>query len=512
MRQNTPFRLAACLALGLIPLLAGCGSDAAKDASQKAQAAVEQAGETAREQLEAAGASAKAATEAAKESLASAKDDVEAALGTAAESVQRFMAGSKDELVDQVEVQLANLDVRRTELEAALANVSEAAKLQMTLVLAKLDTKRKTFETKLAGLKQAGVDKWAGLQPDIEERLGKLEADLDKADAQLAELLGEQTQTSTDWHPGPPKELFEVVKVVDGDTIHIKRGDGIDKLRLLSVDTEEKLSGAPFNESKPETLYGEETKLWAIDYFAGLAGEDGVTRVGVLFPNGEEEYDVYGRLLCHVILPDGTDYNLKLVEEGRSPYFMKYGYSRLCHGAFEAAEERARAAQLGVWNPETNKPANANDPWHKRDYDSIVPWWRARAQAIKAFREQKAQASHAVFSSEDEEGMAAGVEFCEQTGYLVSVFGAVDRTFEEADGSLTLLLRALKDQTAFRAHIPAELRPEYAALDLENRTEAGKQNYLFVVGELERGSRGFDIWATDKFGVRLGAPDPIIPE
>ena len=41
------------------------------------------------------------------------------------------------------------------------------------------------------------------------------------------------------------------------------------------------------------------------------------------------------------------------MEKGKSPYFNKYGNSRICHEAFGAAQERARSARLGIWDPRT---------------------------------------------------------------------------------------------------------------------------------------------------------------
>lgn len=520
MRPTTPARLITCALLALAPFLAACDSDSAKQAAADAKAAAAEAADAAREHAQAAGEAAKAAGAAAKESLdgagkelAAARDAAGEKLGQAVESIRRFTASSKDELVAEIEAELEALDAKTADLRAEVAEASEGARMQLSLVLSKLDTKRAAFEAKLDGLRAASADTWADLQAGVEERFAGLEDEVEHAEERVEALLDDEGESSaTTWSPGVPKELFEVVKVVDGDTIHIARNGGVDKLRLLSVDTEEKLSGRPFNPDKPETLYGEDTKLWAQELFAGLADEEGVTRVGVAFPNGEEEYDMYGRLLCHVILPDGTDFNVQLVAEGRSPYFMKYGYSRLAHSAFEAAEAEARKQELGIWNPDVNTPASASDPWHKRDYDKLVPWWRARAEAIEAFRALKASNPQAAFASEDEDGLAEGVEYAERFGYPINVFGAIDRVFEEDDGSLTLLFRALEGQTAFRAHIPAELRSSFAHFDFEDRGEPYVQNYFFVVGDLVRGPRGFDIWATDKFSIRLGAPDPVYPE
>ena len=126
----------------------------------------------------------------------------------------------------------------------------------------------------------------------------------------------------------PPSVLFEVKRVVDGDTIHVQRGEELEKLRLLSVDTEEVIRGGGFSSSsKPQTVFGTECAEWAKSFFDGLANEDGETRVGLWFPEGKEARDVYGRLLCHVVLEDGTDFNLMLLQKGKSPYFNKYGNS-----------------------------------------------------------------------------------------------------------------------------------------------------------------------------------------
>ena len=47
---------------------------------------------------------------------------------------------------------------------------------------------------------------------------------------------------------------FEVAQVVDADTIHVHRDDKVEKLRLLSVDTEERQWGRQgYSSSKPET-------------------------------------------------------------------------------------------------------------------------------------------------------------------------------------------------------------------------------------------------------------------
>ena len=308
-------------------------------------------------------------------------------------------------------------------------------------------------------------------------------------------------------HP-PVPERCEVVKVVDGDTIHVRRGGTIEKLRLLSVDTEEKISGQPnTSPTKPATVFGQETMLWAQELFAGLATDGTPARVELRFPDGEEARDVYGRLLCHVLLPDGTDFNLRLVREGWSPYFVKYGYSRICHEAFRAAEEEARAAKRGIWNPATNRARTKGAPEVRRPYDRLRPWWEARARAIEEFRARRAKDPAHLVDAEDPAGLQRALELCRaQPDEEVEVFGSIERFFEEENGDRTVLFRSSHPGDALRVHLPADARVRFAALDLDGTTAEFRQNFLYVHGVVTRGPRGFSLTSTDPAAWRYAAP------
>jgi micrococcal nuclease len=209
-----------------------------------------------------------------------------------------------------------------------------------------------------------------------------------------------------------PTERFDVARVVDGDTLHVLRDGKLEKLRLLCVDTEERLGTGGFqgSASKPQTVFGEECALWAQRLFTDLADEDGTTRVGLLFPGGHEQVDPFGRLLCHVILPDGTDFNLELVRRGKSPYFNKYGNSEVCHAEFESAQAHARAAGIGIWAAGVNEPASEGTPAARRPYELLLPWWQARADAIEAFRAAHAEAPERFVACDDLDAMAAAAK------------------------------------------------------------------------------------------------------
>ena len=308
--------------------------------------------------------------------------------------------------------------------------------------------------------------------------------------------------------------LYEVVNVVDGDTVHVLRDGVREKLRLLSVDTEEKLSGNPnLSATKPETLFGQETTEWAQRFIPEHSSVDGRTMVSLRFPGGREARDVYGRLLCHVVLADGTDFNVLLVRQGKSPYFNKYGNSTICHEAFVAAQRAARAEGLGVWDPATNTPDDPNAPAAKRPYDRLLPWWDARATAIDLARARHAR--NPVLNVEadraDDVQLAA---WASEGGATVEVFGAIDRIFVEDDGSRTLLMRTGDKARAVRATIAAEHLARFDLADLARRAEAEfVQNYLVLRGTLapnaERG--GWILALTEPEQVRVGGPEPVLP-
>ena len=185
--------------------------------------------------------------------------------------------------------------------------------------------------------------------------------------------------------------------VVDGDTVKV---EGLDaSLRLLGLDTEE-----TFKSEKDRRLY---ESLGFEGYLAKKAeGSDRppkcATPAGDLAKKFAQEFFVgditvrlerdhpkdtrgrFGRFLTYVFVKRGDDwinYNVEAVRAGMSPYFTKYGYSRRFHDEFVQAQEEARAAGRGIWDPAIE---------HYPDYDARLSWWNARAEFIQRF-EQDAQ-------------------------------------------------------------------------------------------------------------------------
>ena len=137
---------------------------------------------------------------------------------------------------------------------------------------------------------------------------------------------------------GTTIEGLKLTKVVDGDTVKVEIDGDEESLRLCCLDTEESWAGG----SKPVTNVGKLASKWAKDYFG--VDEDGFpindVFVDIEFDTNDPEpiclkkhRGNYGRLICYAH-KGGENYNLKAMEQGWSPYFVKYGRSRLYHYPF----------------------------------------------------------------------------------------------------------------------------------------------------------------------------------
>jgi endonuclease YncB( thermonuclease family) len=206
-----------------------------------------------------------------------------------------------------------------------------------------------------------------------------LEAELD-APEQLEVVLG----------------MFPLQKdgIVDGDTLKV---GGLDEsLRLLAIDTEETfksdkarrafeegweryLASEQAKTSRPvkiPTPLGEDAKAFAKQFFKGAR------RVRLERDHPKEIRGRFNRLLTYVFVEregEWLNYNVEAVRAGMSPYFTKYAYSRRFHDEFERAQEEARAAHRGIWDP---------SKMHYRDYPLRLEWWNARAETIAEFERE----------------------------------------------------------------------------------------------------------------------------
>ena len=150
-----------------------------------------------------------------------------------------------------------------------------------------------------------------------------------------------------------------VVRVVDGDTMEVRYGNGTaDTVRLLGVDTPEVHSSNTPDEFEgvPETAegeqclrrYGERASAFATER---LAGETVVLR----FDPESDRRGYYGRLLGYLVV-DGENFNYRLVADG---YARVYDSRFTERERFYDAESTAREAGTGLWACATDTDAGA---------------------------------------------------------------------------------------------------------------------------------------------------------
>ncbi len=126
----------------------------------------------------------------------------------------------------------------------------------------------------------------------------------------------------------------KVISVLDGDTVLIKRGAGVLKVRLVEIDAPEK--SQPFGASSQQSL-------------AGM-----VLAKQVQFSS--QAFDQYGRMIAHLSVA-GLDVNAEQIKRG-----MAWEYSHFhSNQALRALEAEARAAPRGLW-----AMSNPTPPWEWR--------------------------------------------------------------------------------------------------------------------------------------------------
>lgn len=134
-----------------------------------------------------------------------------------------------------------------------------------------------------------------------------------------------------------------VVRIVDGDTVVVLDADKVQhRIRLSGIDTPERKQ--PFGTRAKQHL-------------GNLIGNETV-------PVQWDKRDRWQRIIGKVLL-DGEDQNLVMVEDGFAWWFRRYQREQPPEDRdrYEAAEDRARAAGLGLWV----------------DPNPIPPWeWRKR--------------------------------------------------------------------------------------------------------------------------------------
>ena len=131
--------------------------------------------------------------------------------------------------------------------------------------------------------------------------------------------------------------FYDVLKVIDGDTIVVDIRGKKETLRLIGIDAPE-IGGSSLNKK----CFGKEAEEFAKKILSGAS-------VGLENDETQDERDKYVRLLRYVILKDGSNFNKMMIREGLAKeytYKTPYKYQK----EFKNAENEARKAKKGLWS------------------------------------------------------------------------------------------------------------------------------------------------------------------
>jgi len=162
-------------------------------------------------------------------------------------------------------------------------------------------------------------------------------------------------------------QAYEVLRVVDGDTIIVDFGGKAEKVRMIGIDT-------------PESVHPDESRNTPEGKIASDFTKSQLEGRSVQLEFDVEERDKYGRMLAYVWI-DGVMYNKTLLSEGYAkiatfPPNVKYVDD------FKALEKQARELKKGFWGEGATAPSGANSSGSASSASGSPA---APAQAVYAF-------------------------------------------------------------------------------------------------------------------------------
>lgn len=133
-------------------------------------------------------------------------------------------------------------------------------------------------------------------------------------------------------------DLFEVERVIDGDTFKLKNGETV---RLIGIDTPETV-----HLNKPVERFGKEASEYAKKLLEGEIVE---------LEYDQQRRDKYNRILAYVFLED-LFVNAELIKQGYAHAYTKYPFKQEYMDLFRQLEKEAREAEKGLWAADKTPP------------------------------------------------------------------------------------------------------------------------------------------------------------
>ena len=131
-----------------------------------------------------------------------------------------------------------------------------------------------------------------------------------------------------------------MVKVVDGDTIHVDADGRRLKIRMIGLDTPETV-----DPRKPVQCFALEASAQAKTILGGQL-------VYLESDPSQDTVDKYGRTLAYIWTESGRLVNLDMIADGYA-YEYTYDLPYRYQPEFRAAEDDAQAQERGLWSPST---------------------------------------------------------------------------------------------------------------------------------------------------------------
>lgn len=146
----------------------------------------------------------------------------------------------------------------------------------------------------------------------------------------------ESTRSTTNTLPTNKEGPYDVVKVVDGDTIDVRIDSKTVKVRVIGLNTPETV-----DPRKPVECFGKQASAQATKLLKD-------TKVYLESDDSQQNRDKYDRLLRYVWLEDGTNFSKIMIESGfgyEYTYDTPYKYQE----DFKSAQKSAETAKTGLW-------------------------------------------------------------------------------------------------------------------------------------------------------------------
>lgn len=165
-------------------------------------------------------------------------------------------------------------------------------------------------------------------------------------------VVGESLLANEDIRKSP---TYQVLRVTDGDTIHINYNGKDEKVRFIGLDTPETKDSR-----KPIRCFGREATAKMTEFVENK-------NVRLEFDKTQGERDKYGRILAFVYSEDNKNLAYEMIRQG---YGNEYTYNSNPYkyqNEFKEAARKAREENKGLWAEntcagDTTKPADTPAP------------------------------------------------------------------------------------------------------------------------------------------------------